>query len=246
MFKITDNTNYLSLIKLINAKLTTFDNLALNKVDIKTEKFLCIRHDVDFDLDAALRMSRYENENGLFSIYFLLHTSPYFEYSKKFLKMCKEIVRLGHQIGFHNNVLSEHINTKEDIKSLIERPLTFLRDGGIEVKGTSSHGDILCRKFKFFNNEVWDFVQEKPPFLEFEKQRLSDYDLLYDTRMFYFQAFLGDGSGKWNGSFFSKPPFEIVDNIRRFPSIRKDVIEKFNRLNSGFFHLLIHPRWWKE
>lgn len=61
------------------------------------------RHDVDFSLDAALKMARFEAERGISSTYYLFFTPqvcPFYT-PKEALQVEKELNELGHNVGDH-------------------------------------------------------------------------------------------------------------------------------------------------
>ncbi|MCL6274278.1 hypothetical protein M3P19_09670 [Muricauda sp. 2012CJ35-5] len=61
-----------------------------------------LRHDIDFDTDAALQTARIENKLGVKATYFFLMTnSSYNPFDKDNLKAIKEIKELGHKITIH-------------------------------------------------------------------------------------------------------------------------------------------------
>jgi hypothetical protein len=67
-----------------------------------SEQHLILRHDVDFDLDAALRMAEMEAERGLVSNYFvLLRTEFYNIFSRKGTNALQHLAALGHDVGLH-------------------------------------------------------------------------------------------------------------------------------------------------
>ena len=68
----------------------------------RVEKFLILRHDVDFSLEYALKLAKEEFKNKIKSTYFiLLHSQYYNPLDKKNTKIIKEISNLGHEIGLH-------------------------------------------------------------------------------------------------------------------------------------------------
>jgi hypothetical protein len=67
-----------------------------------SETVCILRHDIDFDVEKALRMAEFEAEMGVKSAYFvLLNTNFYNVCASDILKMLKEILVLGHEIGLH-------------------------------------------------------------------------------------------------------------------------------------------------
>ena len=68
----------------------------------KNDRFLIIRHDVDFSIDRALELARLEKEHGITSTYFiLLHSQYYNALSKTNIKKINQFFEFGHEIGLH-------------------------------------------------------------------------------------------------------------------------------------------------
>ncbi len=63
---------------------------------------LILRHDIDFDIQAALKMAKIEHEMGLKSSYFfLVGNASYNPFDKENAKAILEIKSLGHTISLH-------------------------------------------------------------------------------------------------------------------------------------------------
>jgi len=251
---------YLSLIQSIKGNLVTF-----NKFNGK--KVFCIRHDIDRGLKHSLKLAKLEKENGIQSTYFVLHNKggqvpnsflkdkskpafdepcPYFDYSEDFALVCREIVSLGHTIGFHNNAITEYISSNDSMRKIIERPLKFLRNYGIEVTLTSAHGDKECYTKGYRNYEVWvEFNKSKNEggtLAGYPKVSLSDYGLNHEVYFLPFTHYLTDSGCKWKGYIVNgKKHYERIP--QRY-NLGKDVLKKFNGANSGFLQILLHPCWW--
>ena len=109
-------------------------------------RFCILRHDVDRKPLNSLKVSRLEAEHGLKATYYFRTKSHTFK-----PEIIEEIQKLGHEIGYHYESLSD---TDGDIeKSLIdfERNLNRLRQYA-EVKTCSMHGRPLK---KFDNRDMW-------------------------------------------------------------------------------------------
>ena len=63
--------------------------------------FILLRHDVDFSLDAALRMARVEADLGVPSTYLVLPHAHYNPFGPPGFAQLREIVALGHRLGLH-------------------------------------------------------------------------------------------------------------------------------------------------
>ncbi|MCA9295277.1 MAG: sulfotransferase [Phycisphaerales bacterium] len=124
---------------------------------------LILRHDVDHDIATAVRMAEWEHEHGLRATYCILHTAWYYgEYASRgmvhyqeMLDQCLYMQSLGHEINLHNNYIVQGLETGVEPRALMEAELYFLRSHGLQVPGSSTHGDGLCRKLDFRNYELF-------------------------------------------------------------------------------------------
>ena len=93
-------TSYIELLKRIIGNGYTFANYH-NYGNFK--KPCILRHDVDINVEKALKMAGIEADNfSLKSTYFvLLNTDFYNVFSDRTNKMLKEILNMGHEIGLH-------------------------------------------------------------------------------------------------------------------------------------------------
>ena len=119
---------------------------------------LALRHDVDSRLDSALELARLEHERGLRATYFVLHTAPYWNDSDLIPRL-RRLQELGHEVGFHNDLVTIERVRGGDTRAALEEALSRLRDGGIEVVGAAAHGSPWCHRLGFHNNYAfagWD------------------------------------------------------------------------------------------
>ena len=99
MFNYSEFKNIINLIK-VNLPIVDF-----SEVNEKTKSFCVIRHDIEFSVDRALRMARIEADDlGITSTYTVqLRNNTYNALSEKNIKAVREIQKLGHRIGLHQN-----------------------------------------------------------------------------------------------------------------------------------------------
>lgn len=110
------------------------------------EKFAMIRHDVDRMPANSLATARIESELGIKATY-------YFRATKKVFipKIIKEISDLGHEIGYHYEVLSDAAGNYSKAVKLFEHNLSEFRKI-CDIKTISMHGRPLS---KFDNRDLW-------------------------------------------------------------------------------------------
>jgi hypothetical protein len=122
-----------------------------------------LRHDIDHDLDLALEVAHHEHRLGIRSTYFLLHTNPYWEHEDLVLR-CRQLEAYGHEVGLHLNVIKQWIEGEvDDVDARLRELLATLRDGGIDVVGTSAHGDRACYEHGFINYWIWRELRGDDP-----------------------------------------------------------------------------------
>jgi len=116
----------------------------------RPEHTLILRHDVDRLPGRALRMAQIEAENGVAATY-------YFRNKPHVLK--REIVRaisnLGHEIGYHYEVLSDANGDIDRARALFNQSLETLRSI-CPIQTATMHGRPLS---KYDNRLIWDHMR---------------------------------------------------------------------------------------
>lgn len=143
-----------------------YDNtVAKNKVVIS------LRHDVDRNMNGAIRMAYREKKYGLKATYFILPTAKFYGSTgyKSFKRNDKVIYYLrklqdafGHEVGFHNDLVTLQLVYGLDPKKFLKDELKWLRDNGISISGTSAHGSQFCYIYHYLNTYFW----KTSPFVE--------------------------------------------------------------------------------
>lgn len=110
------------------------------------KKFALIRHDVDRMPGNSLKTARIESELGIKATYYFRATKNVF-----IPKIIQEIADLGHEIGYHYEVLSEAAGDYSKAIKLFEHHLSEFRKI-CDVKTISMHGRPLS---KFDNRDLW-------------------------------------------------------------------------------------------
>jgi hypothetical protein len=109
-------------------------------------RFVILRHDVDSKPKRALMMARLENNLNI-------RTSYYFRYNKSVFnsKIIKEIDELGHEIGYHYEVLSKTKGDYAKAIELFELELNEFRKI-CRIDTICMHGSPLS---KYDNRDMW-------------------------------------------------------------------------------------------
>jgi hypothetical protein len=194
-----------------------------------------LRHDVDDNpgsFDTALHMAEWEFEHGYSSTYFLLHGSHYWP-------MLIEVPRfeeLGHEVGIHVNAIAEGLRLRCDPHVILGEAISELRATGVRVVGCVAHGDALCHRARFVNDEMFTetprpgygapdrLIEHEGVMCSLQPMSRQKYGLEYDANWLSRGEYLSDSGGQWS------QPFEDVAG----------------RFGQGQLHMLIHPDWWAE
>ena len=252
---------YRNIIESFNVKPRHFSEFSNHETN------LFLRHDEDWNIDFSIKLAELENEVDIRSTYFLNHSEPYFDYSPEFVDKCKKIVGLGHEIGIHNNALEEYYRNNTPLIDSLAKPIDFLRNNGIEIKGVSSHGSMLCQEKGTFNFEIWqEFEGSRLASLkqgerfcgEFDCERikLSDLDLDYDASLLDNDCYISDSSGRLWGFFrvgvnYKGKVYDLIETAEIFNNASvikhniKEIVDITNTsMDSGLIQILFHPIWW--
>jgi len=102
--------------------------MSFDKISTQTEKYCVIRHDVEFSVQRALDLAKYENSIGISSTYvFQVCNNNYNPFSHKNREQILEIVKLGHDIGVHVH-LGNFDRQYEDVRHYIVKQSQQLTD----------------------------------------------------------------------------------------------------------------------
>jgi hypothetical protein len=194
-----------------------------------------LRHDVDNTLLPCIELAQWESRHAIRATYFVLHDAPYWN-DPTLPATLDEIASHGHEIGIHANAIAVALQTGEHPNLILEAALERLRGWGHVVSGVVAHGDRLCYRAQFVNDE--QFVECSRPemgapdrelhyggrTLRLEPTPLADFGLEYESIRLDHALYLSDSGGIWSEDFGRL--------VERFPS------------PFGQLHVLQHPCWW--
>ena len=121
------------------------------------DKCVILRHDVDMCLDKALRFAIFERDLDVVSTFFILLTSNHYNIaSRKNLRIIKEIVGMGHEIGLHfDEARYGRAEILINAQELIEKERKIMSDIlSINISVVSMHRpskDALAADWRFEN-----------------------------------------------------------------------------------------------
>jgi hypothetical protein len=159
---------------------------------------LGLRHDVDDRLESAVEFARLEHARGIRSTYFILHTAPYYRRSASFLPTLRLLQdELGHEIGWHNDLLTLHFLYGVDVGSYLSSELEWLRSGGIDIRGTAAHGSPHSHSLGYHNNYLfrgWDELVAGRDRTEVPKLDPADFGLEYEAYHLSYDRYFSDSA----------------------------------------------------
>jgi len=170
----------------------------LEFINIKkiSSRYVILRHDVDRFLMQTLQMARMEADNGIRATYYFRAIPSIFKPD-----IIKEVVELGHEIGYHYEDLSIcHGNKNKSIEHF-KKNLDELRNY-YPVKTICMHGSPLS---KWDNKSIWQHYD----YCEFGITGDTSFDVDYN-KLFY----ITDNGRAWNKTSVSirdkvESPFKI-------------------------------------
>lgn len=145
------------------------------------ERCVILRHDIDIDIDKAVRLAAIEKAGGVQSTYFVLLTSDFYNvFSRKSSDGLKRIIADGHTIGLHfdetnyaglerdaeiikekimgeADLLSRAIDSRVDMVSM-HIPSKFILEADLKIPGMiNSYGHTYFKGFKYLSdsNRRW-------------------------------------------------------------------------------------------
>lgn len=111
-------------------------------VSEEIDKSAIIRHDVDVDIQEALKMAELEHEIGIKSTYFILLTSEYYNLlSGRNMMSARKILALDHEIGLHFDITAYGDNLSiEEASDALRHEITVMEAAlNLKVKSFSWH-----------------------------------------------------------------------------------------------------------
>ena len=233
----------------------TIEKYLLLKNKHKPKAFVIIRHDVDSQPEYALKMARLENKFGITSSY-------YFRYIKGLFRkdIMEEIAGLGHEIGYHYEVLDKARGDFERAIEIFEEEINEFRRiydiMTIAPHGSPLMGSLNASSIPGICGIIKKLIRRENVFTQWDNRDLwkkydfRDYGILGDAYLsidFGNILYLSDTGRDWSSKHKMKDlvrgsNFEQI--IRRIRNT-DDII---NLIRAGNLNMCIlaHPNQWKE
>ena len=128
------------------------------------EKFVLLRHDIDYSLTYALDLAKLETKHKIKSTYFiLLHSQYYNALSSINSKIIQKISNLGHEIGLHFDSDFLTIGKTKSLQELKDESKILSRLIGKQIKSFAPHNPSIntLKNFNFIKkNFINPYAQE--------------------------------------------------------------------------------------
>jgi hypothetical protein len=187
------------------------------------KEYAIIRHDVDTKPDRALRMAQLEHNMGISSTYYFRHTPEIFK-----PQIIQEVANLGHEIGYHYEVLSKTNGDYPKAIILFKEELNDLKKIS-PISTICMHGSPLS---PYDNRDLWNVYDFREYGIEGEAYLSMDADMYYcsDTGWRWDKKHKVRDHLQGNREFDAKTTDDIILAVRerRVPSL----------------YLLVHPGNW--
>jgi hypothetical protein len=186
-------------------------------------------------------MARIEHARGIQSTYFVLHTARYWRRSELVRSLLVLQEDLGHEIGWHNDLVTLQCVLGVDARDFLARELDRLRSAGVRIVGTASHGSPHCYRLGYHNNYFFedlprpvagfpsvDVIATRRGACRIQRAYLADFGFEYEAYHLGYNQYFSDASfdqgRRWHPDVLA---------VQELPSDAKVVI-------------LVHPDHWDE
>jgi hypothetical protein len=188
-------------------------------------KTVVLRHDVDRKPENALKMAELEHALGVCSTY-------YFRYPHTFIpEVIEQVLSLGHEVGYHYEVLAKAKGDYEEAIGLFARELEEFRSL-CDVRTICMHGSPLSR---YDNRDLW----KRYDFREFgiageAYLSMAGKDLRYLT----------DTGRNWGGKHSVRDAMPGAGAVLPSVATTDDLARWIGSAGEEGLYLTVHPERW--
>ncbi|MFC2154533.1 hypothetical protein ACFLRC_03510 [Candidatus Altiarchaeota archaeon] len=190
---------------------------------------IILRHDVDRDFDKALLMARIEESFNIKSSYYFRFRGDVF-----LPERMKEFADMGHEVGYHYEVLDKSRGDEEKAVEIFKSELKEFRKY-FSVETVCMHGNPLT---KWDSRDLW------------KEHKLEDYGLIGDCHLsfdFSKVAYITDTGRNWNPRKYNIKdiPLQPEANMVALRDSR-ELISLIQGKKQPRLLTNIHPNLWSE
>jgi hypothetical protein len=235
-----------------NYKVYTVRDFLLRKEHV--DKYIILRHDVDRSPETALLMAKIENKYNIKSTYYFRYIERTFKYD-----IMKSILDLGHEIGYHYEVLDKANGNYDLAINIFKQELREFRKyfiiETIVQHGSPLSGDLDISSFKGLCNIIKKLIKKENIFSRrqnldiWNKYNFSRFGIsgeAYLSINFEKLFYISDSGGSWSDKYKIKDKAINKNSTHKKFKIKNtdDIIQIIqNERNEGLY-FLIHSNHW--
>ncbi len=223
----------------------------------KPEHFIIMRHDVDSEPEYALKMARLENELGITSSYYFRYLDGLFR-----IDIIKAIAKLGHEIGYHYEVLNKAEGDYNQAIDIFKNELNEFRQF-YDVKTIAQHGSPLRGSLAAISISgmyaiVKSLLRDKDVFTPWssrdlwKKYNFKDFGIIGEAYLsidFNEILYLSDTGRSWNSTRYKlKDLVDISNGLHDQIKVKHtdDIIKMIKKRDISAICILVHANQWKD
>ena len=205
-----------------------YKEINFNKIEFFKNKFLVIKHDVECNANAALKIAKIEHSYGIKSIFYVQ-----FDVFESNVHVFNKIKDLGHYIGYHYDVLDANDGDHNLALESFTKHMDFFKSHGFDIQTICPHGNpIKIRSGWDSNRDFWtENVKRIYP---------NVFDIVVDLPLI---------RNDYNYISDAGYSFSIISDIKKVNSTNQGLktLDDFNSLiYSGSVILSTHPHRWYD
>ena len=209
----------------------------------KDKVVVYMRHDIDVNPFAALKMAKMEKQRGLSSTYYILHSAKYYGQQSEsgvlryaaMDSLYQKLAEYGHEIGVHNDLIGLMIQSDIDPVLFQREELDYYCTAGFDIVGVVSHGSSVVLKRGLNNTWIFSEFGKEGTFenngntYRYGDKSVEDFGFQYEGYRLGFNQRCSDVGGKFASSI--KDATDFVDFLQK--------CKPGDRVS-----FLTHPVWW--
>jgi hypothetical protein len=192
------------------------------------EKKIVLRHDIDFDLNAALKIAEIDSAIGFSSMFFLMPDSEFYSISSQSSKHAiEEICSQGHTIGIHWDY----------------------RNYSLDSDKASSRFNLHLAMLEELTQSAVKYSSQHMPTSSLNSVNLNPEGVvdMYSAKVMGNYRYISDSSMSWRGEnilqlahhaknivFLAHPIWWVIDGLTSFEKLSALKDQKINELASHF------------
>lgn len=127
------------------------------KKTLQNEKIVVNRVDIDFSVKKCARLLAIFKKLNIKATFFIrMHAREYNPFSFENYRILREIVRSGHELAYHSEIMDASMIWGEDPEDILLRDLSLLSTAfNVKISGIASHGGATgINNLDFWSNRI--------------------------------------------------------------------------------------------